>query len=367
MKAPLLALLLLAGCSGSMSYGAATYGPPSSPSAVTDPSPEGSTWGARAEDRGPQHTPTVTPVEQRVVYLGYLKLRVRRVLAAVDEIARLTETAGGYVQSQTASVVIVRIPASDFERVMTTFAGVGELLDRRIQAMDVTRQFTDLSARLSVAREARERLLALLAHATDVEERLLIVQEVKRLTEQIESMEATLGTLENLVAYFTITIELVPVADQRQVVQVSPFPWVRSLSAHRATLTRGGDDVDMDLPRGFVHFTEDRAFRAQAADTTTLRGAVIPNEPAGDNAFWAGALEHELAGRDEELVSRIDSGALTIRVFRNKDTEPRTWLIGVHSAGDRLAVVEAFFPTEEAWRTHQPEVTRALGSFRLKD
>lgn len=383
MKALYLALLMLTiGCGARSSYPAPAYAPAiQSESVYGDPSPapgQSSSW--TTTDSRPVSTQApapsspqaaaepATPEQPLVVYLGYLKLRVRRVLEAVDAITTLTEAAKGYVESQTASVIIVRIPATDFERVMGTFAAVGEVLDRRIKALDVTSQFTDLSARLAVAREARERLLVLLAQVTDVGERLQILQEVKRLTEQIESMESTLGTLENLVSFFTITIELVPVLDdRRQVAHVSPFPWVRALTAHATTVSDGKGRFAVDLPRGFVEFTEDDAFRAQAADTTTLRAAVVDNEPAGDSAFWVAAIEHEMEGRDEELVAKSDAGRLSVRVFRNKDVEPRYYLVGAYALGDSLFVVEVFFPTEAAWHAHEGEVMGALATFRAAD
>ncbi|HUT77219.1 MAG TPA: DUF4349 domain-containing protein, partial [Polyangia bacterium] len=137
--------------------------------------------------------------EPLVVYTGYLQLRVKRLLDAIDEIERITAEKGGYIESRTRDVVVVRVPASDFDAVLDTFARVGELLGRRVKALDVSEQFTDLGARLAVAREARVRLLNLLERVTDVDERLLILREVKRLSELIESYESTLATLQNLV------------------------------------------------------------------------------------------------------------------------------------------------------------------------
>lgn len=359
-------MTVLLGCgsyAGSMAPADPNYGPSGASWSQSTAAPANEAPTTEGEVAG---QPAPAPEQALVVYQGYLKLRVRRVLAAVEAIGELTDQAKGYVDAQREQVVIVRIPAGDFEAAMATFATVGEVLDRRVRAIDVTEQFTDLGGRLEVARAARERLLLLLAQATDVEERLRIVQEVKRLTELVESMESTLATLENLVAYYTITIELVPVLDEgRPVAHVSPFPWVRRLAAHRATLSGGRDAVDMELPRGFVQFTEDEGFRAQAADTTTLRAALVDNEPLGDAAFWAAAIEHEMDGRDEEVVARDRSGILTLRSFRDAEAQPRIYQIGVAVDGDRLLVVEAFFPTEEAWRTHGAAVTAALGTLQV--
>ncbi len=415
MKRLLLAFLLLANCGASSRYAARDYDysprsaavhseAPAEPSLMTPaPSPPArasddgyyadeqaeyagagpsheSSSGARSGRSAPasqvsQNAPEATPpaaekpqpAAPRVVYQGYLKLRVKRLLDALDTVVRLTEKARGYVQSMTATVIVVRIPADDFEAVMGTFAEVGEVLSRRVQAFDVTAQFLDLEARLAVAKEARARLLALLESVQDVQERLRILQEVKRLTEQIESAESTLATLQNLVDYFTITLELVPVVTSTAAaVHRSPFAWVRTLTPHLHTLARGKDDVTLNLPLGFVLFARDTVYRAQAADTTTLRIGYADNEPAGDNAFWAAAVHHELEGRDEESVASGEAGRLSYRVYRSKDVRPRYYLVAVAALGKRVWVVETFFPDEAAYQTHGPNVLKALESFQAR-
>ena len=124
-----------------------------------------------------------------------------------------------------------------------------------MKALDVTQQFTDLTARLVVAKDTRERLLVLLEKTTHPEERRRILQEVKRLTEQIESMSPTLATLQNLVDFYTITLELEPVLDNAGAqTSRSPFSWVRSLAPHLQTIGEGRDEIEMTLPDGFVLF-----------------------------------------------------------------------------------------------------------------
>jgi hypothetical protein len=305
--------------------------------------------------------------ERLVVYTGYLKMRVKRLLAAVDAITALTEKAGGYVESLTQRVVVVRVPRGDFEATMKAFADLGVVIDRRVKALDVTQQFTDLQARLVVARDTRERLLVLLAKTTDAEERRRILQEVKRLTEQIESMSSTLATLQNLVDFYTITLELEPVLDTAGAqTHRSPFDWVRGLAPHLQTITEGADEVDLKLPDGFVLFDEDDAWRAQSADTSMLRAGRVENEPRGDAAFWAAAVDHEMEGRDEERVSAGEAGPIVYRVYRDKDVQPRWYLVGLRADGERLSVVEAFFPNEDAWKRHHENVVQALSTFRVQ-
>lgn len=306
-------------------------------------------------------------VAPMVAYTGFLELRVRRLLEAVDEITRITEGEGGYIESLTRDVVVVRIPASDFDAVMDRFAALGDVLSRRVRALDVSQQFTDLGARLLVAREARARLLELLEQTEDVEERLQILQEIKRLTEQLEMLQSRLGALRSLVDYFTITIELRPILDSSEKsVHRSAFEWVRSLRAHRMTIDDGKDEIAIELPKGFVFFDDDDAFRAQAADTTVIRAGRVENEPAGDGKFWSDAIHFEMDGRDEELLASGTAGPLHYRLYRSKDLRPRDYLIAVAPYGEDLYVVEVYYPGEKAFEAHHEAVLKALATFRKR-
>ena len=299
--------------------------------------------------------------EPMVVYLGYLHLRVKRQLEAVDAITRLAQQHGGYVETLSGRVIVVRVPAHDFDGVLAAFASVGEVLDRRIKALDVSRQFTDTRGRLEIARNARERLLHLLKSVSNVEERLQILEEVKRLTEQIETAESVLATLRNLADFFTITIELEPVVVQTAgTTHRSPFEWIRRLSPYSVTLEKGKKHITLLAPRGFVQFEDDDLWRAQAADTSMLRAALVQNEPRGDAAFWSRAIAHEMQGRDFEAVQDKVLGLAHVRMWRNKDVRPSYYVVAVMPAGDDVCVVEAFLPNETAWQTHRAALEQAL-------
>ncbi len=301
-----------------------------------------------------------------VVYFGYLRLRVRRQIESFDAVTKLAQAAGGYVQSLSGQTIVVRVPATDFDAAIARFAAVGELLDRRIKAVDVARQFTDTESRLQVAVQARTRLLQLLERVKNTDERLQILQEIKRLTEMIETAEGTLATLRNLANFFTITIDVEPVvADGGHIVHRSPFGWIQALTAHLVTLIEGKKTIKMTMPKGFVHFDQDDVFRAQAADTSLLRVGRIKNEPRGDAAFWSQAVQHEMEGRDEELVDKRAVGALQVRVWRNKDVRPRYYVVGTVTAGDFVYALEVFLPSETAWNQHKESLWQALATLEV--
>lgn len=301
--------------------------------------------------------------ERKVVYRGFLRLQVKRLLDAVERIARAAEDAGGYVDSLGERVVIVRVPGEDFEAAMATFQAMGEVLERRVEALDVTAQFFDMRTRLEVARSAERRLLALLEKVTETKERLRIIRELKRLGEKIELLESRLATLRNLIEYFTITIELVPLVEaEGGETHRSPFRWVRRLRAHYATLFADRGDVSLELPRGFVLFDQEEGFRAQAADSTTIRCGAARNEPYGDAGFWAHAVRHELTGRGERVVAEGEKAGLRWAVYSDEALEPRCWLVGVEPSGEEVYVVEVFFPTEEAYAAHKDAVIASLAT-----
>ncbi|MCU0664581.1 MAG: DUF4349 domain-containing protein [Myxococcota bacterium] len=320
-----------------------------------------------AQTSEPEKRSTKTQESPMVVYTAHMRLRVKRLLEAIEAITGLAKERGGYIESMSQELVVVRVPAKDFDETVQRFSSLGSLLWKRVQAQDVTAAFTDLQRRADVARWARQRLLALLERERDVNERLRILAEIKRQTELIESIEAQLETYRNLVDYFTLFIELEPVvADVATVEHRSPFAWIRALRAHEATIHKGGRKVSMKLPKGFVLFDRDKGYIARAADTTILRAARVDNEPKGDGEFWGKALDFEMDGRDEERLEASSTGPLVYRVYRDKELQPRLNLVAVLAKGDDLWVVEVFFPTEAAWQAHGGAVKQALTTFEVK-
>lgn len=316
-----------------------------------------------------------------IVYMGYLELQVRQRIAAMDAIEALTRELNGYVDSLSGEVVVVRVPAGDFKAAMKRYAELGEVKAHRVQAVDVSAQYTDLEARRGLAEASRARLLALLEKTRDVRERLRIMQEIKRLSEQIEGVDAQLAALQNLLAFYTITIRVrAPSPGAGTRAHRSPFPWVRGLQAHRPTVRRDGTRVKLELPRGFVRFSrrgERVAMQARAADTTVIRAGRTDNEPRGDAAFWLAAVRHEMTGRNmvEKDHGEVQTPLGTLRwaLFANKTLRPLGHLIGVvvpkgdgGSAGPDVWVTEVFFPRPAALQRHGDAAKKALGTLEVR-
>ena len=87
---------------------------------------------------------------------------------------------------------------------------LGEVANKVIETYDVSDTLRDQETRLRLAERSRERLYQLLERSSDVKERLAILHEIKRLTEEIEQVRLSLELLKNQIALSRITVELIP-------------------------------------------------------------------------------------------------------------------------------------------------------------
>lgn len=128
--------------------------------------------------------------------------------AKVGTLKRLVENHRGYLAHEHQSGATVRVPAAELDAFLEALiAGQGELLERRVEVLDVTRSYVDLESRLGSAKTTRARLVALLERAQDVEDVLSIEKELGRITAEVEAMEAQLRTLSQEVALATVEIQ----------------------------------------------------------------------------------------------------------------------------------------------------------------
>jgi hypothetical protein len=103
----------------------------------------------------------------------------------------------------------LRIPAPELLSAVAEIKGLGRLENESQSGEDVTRQHTDLGARLKTARETEERLRAILHERTgSVAEVLEVEQSIARVRGEIESMEAEQKALEHRVDFASVEIQL---------------------------------------------------------------------------------------------------------------------------------------------------------------
>ena len=103
----------------------------------------------------------------------------------------------------------LRIPAAELLSTVGEIKGLGRLENESQSGEDVTRQHTDLAARLKTARETEERFRSILQQRTGkISDVLEVEQSIARVRGGIESMEGEQKTLEHRVDFASVEVQL---------------------------------------------------------------------------------------------------------------------------------------------------------------
>jgi hypothetical protein len=115
--------------------------------------------------------------------------------------------------SQHAAAFVLRVPALKLDAALASLAALGEVQKREVNATDVTESVADLEARLVNQQALRERLRAILARGTNVEELLAVERELARVQTEIDQLDGQLTRMRASVAMSTISLTLQPEAE----------------------------------------------------------------------------------------------------------------------------------------------------------
>ncbi|MFM7887036.1 MAG: DUF4349 domain-containing protein [Pseudanabaena sp.] len=102
----------------------------------------------------------------------------------------------------------IRIPQECLDAVLDVIAQLGIVKGRSLKAEDVSNQLVDLQARLKNLRQTELQLQEILKQTGSVGDVLKVTQELSRVREMIEQIDAQLTNLKNQVVYSTIQVNL---------------------------------------------------------------------------------------------------------------------------------------------------------------
>ncbi len=240
------------------------------------------------------------PLEQERsrIYSASLALEVTRVESVRNSLGERALELGGRIEGISSGGIIVLVPAEYFFSYLDEAEALGVLLDRNVSALDVSDALAETQTRLTIAREARDRLYALLEESRDGEERLAILREIRRLSENIETMELQLATMKERIAFSRVSFQLSTKMGSRYDSRgLIPFHWMRNLDPFGVSLS--SLDARTIAPGGnfavFRNPPSGSAFYAESADGAVLRMGSVENEPEGDGSFWQEAMLTYLA------------------------------------------------------------------------
>jgi hypothetical protein len=170
-------------------------------------------------DSQPASTPALTPQDSaKVIKTGSLDLQVEK--GAFDSTlstitAKVTGLRGYVADSTTASAdrsrsgtITVRVPADSFDELLGDLRRLGEVKGQTEKGTEVTAQYTDLQARLAAQVATRDRLDAVLAKASNVQDILSVQDRITQVQTQIEQLQGQLRVLDDQTAMGTLAVSV---------------------------------------------------------------------------------------------------------------------------------------------------------------
>src|ERR1700677_1364698 len=195
-------VFLLAGCSGSGTAG----GPSAARGAL-----------AAAAGTGKQASTTaLVAAADQIIYTAQLSIRVRDVGSATARATGITQAAGGYVSSETASAgsratasIQLKIPVAGYPATLAQLeSGLGTQLSLQEQAQDVTEEVADVGSQVTSDEAAIAALRALLSHAGSVGDLLSVQNQINTEESSLEAIQAQQRALADQTAYATVTLTI---------------------------------------------------------------------------------------------------------------------------------------------------------------
>lgn len=217
VAAPIVAVLLLAGCSAAPSYSG------SDSDSAAEPAEAGGGEVFAEDGAAPMTDPSTATdsAERSVITTGWMTILVDTPAEAADNAIDLVESSGGRIDGRTEysaderyggeATLTIRVPSERLTEVLDEIGALGEVQILELSASDVTLQVTDLDARISSLRASIDRLTVLLAQATEIDDLVALETAISDRQVQLESMLAEQRWLEDQVSLSTITVTFVSV------------------------------------------------------------------------------------------------------------------------------------------------------------
>jgi len=161
----------------------------------------------------------VTPFGTALAITATVTVEVPDVRKAVIALPQLVAAKGGAIfdsnvevgQPETATATVtVKVRPQDLEDLIAGLGGLGELVGRTQQTEDVTDQLADTESRISTAQASVDRVRALLAGATNLDDVVRIENELTIRETNLEQLLASQRNVTARVQLATLTVVLTP-------------------------------------------------------------------------------------------------------------------------------------------------------------
>jgi hypothetical protein len=155
-----------------------------------------------------------------VTYTVSLRLDVKDIEETRKLLVAQVNNHNGYIVLETENTITTRIPNTHMENFLTEARTLGKIDYENKTGRDITDQYRDNVLRLDSLKSGRNRYLALLDKANNVNDILTVEKELERINTQIEVLEGKIKYAELSVAYSNITVVF------REKAKPGPIGWI---------------------------------------------------------------------------------------------------------------------------------------------
>ncbi len=199
---------------------------------------------------------------------------------------------GGYVAYSSSnanySFVVLRVPAAEFQTVLSQIQLLGNVTNTVRWSNDVTVQYTDLNATLASLQTEDAALLKILNSSTSVNDTLKIESQIQLVNQQIDETESQILETQRLLAYSTISVTIT-ISSQ----SIKPSPLALKLSATpKSGLSPLGVTFSAIVQGGVAPYTINYNF----GDGTSQQGQIVIHDYDSAGSYNATVTVTDSAG-----------------------------------------------------------------------
>lgn len=195
--------------------------------------------------------------ERKLIQTVRLEVETREFEQMMSSLEEQVREMGGYIENMETyngssyseyrntryADLTIRVPREKLDGFLRTVSDISNIVRRYDSVEDVTLSYVDMESRRNALRTEQERLLEFLGRAETVEEIIALEERLSEVRYQLESMESQLRTMDNLIDYSTVNINISEVRELTVVKEEEPTAWERISEGFLMSLSDIGNGI----------------------------------------------------------------------------------------------------------------------------
>lgn len=199
---------------------------PPAPAAASSAAPASDQWGISNMASDSVVVPSAGN-GLKMVYASQFNINTSDYDTDYQKVKDLLNISQGYIESENSSGqkpttnntagrttnFVLRVPVTNYESFLNGIVGIGKLQSKNLQAQDISGNYYDNEARITVLEEREAKLNDYLKSATNMQDEISIEKELSDVLYQLDQLKGTQRGMDKQVNYATVTVNLYEVPE----------------------------------------------------------------------------------------------------------------------------------------------------------